>query len=437
MEQHRHCAPADGGWTMAPPPWLGRRRSVSLAVALPALLAACAAHPADAARRDTASRHNRTFAAPVPDTATFVTTLGDDTIAVERYRRAGTALVGDIVLRAPVTVLYHYAITFRPGGGMERSVVDLTEPGAPDGPRYRTTIAVDGGTARIAVDSSGVVKTYRRSVPADIMPGLMTGFGSDYGLYISLGIYQADAATVGPALGVVTDVPVLDVASGELSTKHLVRRNPTDVDVDYFRIAWTRLGMDARGRIDSANASGTTEKTLSARTGPMNVDSVVAAFARRDREGESVGQLSPPASAAGRIGAASVTIRYNSPRRRGRVILGATVPYGQVWRTGADAATELTVDRPVIIGGKRIPAGTYTLWTIPEPDRATLIINGQYGQWGTDYDSTRDVARVPMRVARGRPVREDFTISLAGGGAAQVLRMAWGGFVWTVPVSAP
>ena len=374
---------------------------------------------------------------PVPDTAAFVTTLGRDTIALERYQRTPDRLQGDIVLRAPRTFRYHYVIDFRPDGGLARCVLDRTEPGVTSAPRIRTTIVVTSDTARIEVDSSDVEFTSAHAVSPNVMPALMTGFGSDYGLYISFGMYQAIAATLGPTLNVVTDVPVIDAATGELRTKHLVRRNATDVDVDYFRIAWTHLTIDPRGRIESADASGTTEKTHAVRTAPMSIDSTVKLFEARDRAGQSVGVLSPSATATGRLGSASITILYSSPRRRGRVVLGTTVPFGQVWRTGANAATELVVDRPVNIGGKQIAPGTYTLWTIPEANSATLIINGQHGQWGTNYDSTRDVARVPIQVERGQPVQEDFTISISGSGSTGKLRMAWGDFVWTVALSEP
>ncbi len=374
---------------------------------------------------------------PVPDTATFVTTLGRDTIALEHYDIAPENLQGDIVLRAPHTVRYHYAITFRRDGRLVRSVLDFTQPGLPNAPRVRTTITVRHDSALITVDSAGGVQTLKRPVSPHVMPALMTGFGADYGLYISFGMYQAIAATLGPALHVVHDVPVIDLANGGLRTKHLIRRSPTDLDVDYFRIGWTHLSVDAAGRIEGADASGTTEKTHSVRTGPINLDSAVAVFVRRDRAGHSFGELSPQDSVTGRIGSATVTIRYSSPRKRGRQILGTVVPFGQVWRTGANAATELAVDRPLTIGGTKIPAGTYTLWTVPEPQGATLIINGQHGQWGTDYDSTRDIARVPMQVQRGQPIQQDFTITLPASDDTGQLRMAWANFVWTVGLTQP
>jgi Protein of unknown function (DUF2911) len=372
-----------------------------------------------------------------PDTATLVTTLGQDTIAIESYRTTRAGVRGDLLLRAPRTVLYHYDITLRPDGGLSRSTVDFTRPGDGQAQRIRTTITVRDDSALVDVDSAGIDHSLERPVSRNLRPGLMTGFASDYGLYISLGIYEAIVSKLGSALNVVHEVPVIDVVDGSLRTKQLVRRSTSDVDVDYFGIAWTHLTLDAGGNVERANASGTTEQTQSVRTGAVNIDSATNAFVRRDRAGQSLGQLSPPASAMATVGGATFRIRYNSPRKRGRVILGTTVPFGQVWRTGANAATELIVDRAVAIGGKKIPAGTYTLWTVPTPHGVTLIINGQHGQWGTNYDPTKDIVRVPMHVQRGEPAREDFTISLSGNGSSGELRIAWADFVWSVVLSGP
>ncbi|MGH7689335.1 MAG: hypothetical protein ACREN3_07010, partial [Gemmatimonadaceae bacterium] len=106
----------------------------------------------------------------VPDTATLLTTLGQDTIAVERYQWTPRHLQGDILLRAPRTVRYHYVITFQPDGALAHSMVDFTAPGMSHGPEIRTTITVTGDTARVEVNNSGVVKTSTHAVSPNIMP---------------------------------------------------------------------------------------------------------------------------------------------------------------------------------------------------------------------------------------------------------------------------
>src|SRR5215470_14452765 len=124
---------------------------------------------------------------------------------------------------------------------------------------------------------------------------------------------------------------------------------------------------------------------------------------------------SPPAQAAWDLGGGkSVTIDYSSPRAKGRKIYGGLVPLDQVWRTGANEATTLTTPADLNIGGATVPAGTYTLFTIPGKDKWTLIISKKTGEWGTAYPGqTDDLARVDMKVSALPSPVENFTISFA------------------------
>jgi len=369
--------------------------------------------------------------------AGFVTVLGRDTVALESFRRSASRLDGDILLRAPRTVRYHYAIEFRPDGGVSRSVVDFTLPGADMLPRNRTAITFSGDSVRVDVDTAGVQQTFRRAVPRGTAPELMSGFDSDYGLYISLGMYESILARLRSPVNDTAKIPVIGAVGGQPGTKLIVRRSDTLVDVDYFKILWTHLAVNASGQIDGADATETTEKTRSIRTAPINIDSAAREYVRRDRGGKAFGVASPPDSARAQLGSASIRISYSSPRKRGREILGTTVRYDRVWRTGANAATVLTVDRPVRIGGFSLPAGAYSLWTVPSRDGAALIINRETGQWGTNYDSAKDVAKLPMHVSRGRPVQENFRISVSASGNTGELQLEWDDFVWSIPISAP
>ena len=120
---------------------------------------------------------------------------------------------------------------------------------------------------------------------------------------------------------------------------------------------------------------------------------------------------SPPAKAEATIAGKKVTIDYSSPRMRGRKIFGDLVPYGQVWRAGANEATTLKTDGNLVIGGTRVPAGGYTVFTLPSATGWKLIINRQTGQWGTDYDKTKDFARIDMKTSPTSAPVENFTIS--------------------------
>ena len=105
---------------------------------------------------------------------------------------------------------------------------------------------------------------------------------------------------------------------------------------------------------------------------------------------------SPPATATVTLNGKDVTINYGAPSMRGRKIMGELVPFDKVWRTGANEATSFVTQGDLKIGPATVPAGSYTLYTLPNATRWLLIINKQTGQWGTVYDQSKDLVRIPM-----------------------------------------
>ena len=154
------------------------------------------------------------------------------------------------------------------------------------------------------------------------------------------------------------------------------------------------------------------------------------------QHGEAKKPLSPAAKAEATIGGKSLAISYSAPSKRDRAIMGGLVPYGKVWRTGANAATTLTTDSDLMIGKLHVPAGTYTLFTIPGEKEWTLIVNKQTGQWGTSYDESQDLGRVAMAVKSVKSPVETFTIGIKPGAAKNgTLSMAWENVEASVPVT--
>jgi hypothetical protein len=138
-----------------------------------------------------------------------------------------------------------------------------------------------------------------------------------------------------------------------------------------------------------------------------------------------LGSLSPRDTVRAAVGGARLHVDYSRPSKRGRQVFGGLVPWDEVWRTGANRATHLTTDRALRVGDVTIPAGTYTLFTIPSRAGWTLIVNRQTGQGGLDYDASQDLARVPMRVETLPEVVERFTIAIEPEGAGGVLSLVW------------
>ncbi|HEY9049779.1 MAG TPA: DUF2911 domain-containing protein [Ohtaekwangia sp.] len=122
---------------------------------------------------------------------------------------------------------------------------------------------------------------------------------------------------------------------------------------------------------------------------------------------------SPKAETAGKIGAANVKIVYCQPSARGRKIMGGLVPFGEVWRTGANEATTIEVDKPVKIEGKDLAAGKYSLFTIPGENEWTIIVNKEAKQWGAyNYKSADDVFRVAVKPGKTPAFVETFVIAV-------------------------
>lgn len=135
-----------------------------------------------------------------------------------------------------------------------------------------------------------------------------------------------------------------------------------------------------------------------------------------------------------------VKVTYHSPRIQDpktgqkRVIFGKLVPYGEVWRLGANAATELTATSDIELAGKKLPAGTYSLFTIPQADKWTLIVNKDVGQWGAyKYNKDNDVLRVDVPVTKSADTYEALTIAFDEKGSA--LNISWENTQVSVPVS--
>jgi hypothetical protein len=136
-----------------------------------------------------------------------------------------------------------------------------------------------------------------------------------------------------------------------------------------------------------------------------------------------------------KIGNVTFTVDYGRPLMRGRKLLGDVLPYDRVWRTGANAATQFTTSAPIKIAGMQVPAGTYTLWTIPHTNGVDLIVNKQYGQWGTEYNGSRNLGIIKMTAETASTPVEEFTISIIPADAQHgMLTMQWGSFKWAAPI---
>ena len=143
--------------------------------------------------------------------------------------------------------------------------------------------------------------------------------------------------------------------------------------------------------------------------------------------GDKSKRPSPPAKAECQLAAGkSIVVEYSSPRAKGRKIFGGLVPFGEVWRTGANEATSLVTPVSLKIGGKDVPAGSYTLFTIPQADKWTFIVSKKTGEWGVPYPGEKeDLLRADMKVSKLPAAVENVTIALEKSGAGCTLNLDW------------
>jgi hypothetical protein len=356
------------------------------------------------------------------ETAGFVVTIGTDTLAVERYTRTADSIVGEVVSRSPRTATRSYRAWLNPDGTVRRVELTSRAPGATQPPTVSTAdFTADSVLTRVQRGDS-VVNLRVAARGAFPLVNFSHAFYEQAMMHVRAG--RADST-------------VLQLAPLGASQTYAMVVRPVGADsMRLSNIAGVqRVATDARGRLLGLNGTESTQKFVVTRVRDVDVDAFAAEFARRDAASQGLGALSPRDSTVADIGGAHLAVDYGRPFKRGRTVFGGIVPWGEVWRTGANAATVFTTSRALEIGGAPVPAGKYTLWTLPTERGWKLIVNRQTGQWGTEYHPDQDLVRVDMQTRRLSAPVEKFTIRLDPAGAGGVLRLQWDDTEAFVPVT--
>jgi hypothetical protein len=370
--------------------------------------------------------------AQAPTSGMFVTMLGSDTLQIERYTRVGDKLEGDVLRRSPRVTVMHFVADMSKGGFKGISVSSRRYGADPTTPAALSLVSIFGDTtARLDVMRNGrpdtVVsgtrpyKDHRRPVPT--LPGGPPSVGLYEQILTLVPPARRDSATF--ALAIAADPTTITVAR---------RGRDSASFTSSFFPGWTEVAVvDANGRIQTLDAGLTTVRTFARRATDIDFDAAAQAWSAYEMAHGPMGQMSAPDTVRSTIGTANIEIAYSRPFKRNRAIFGNLVPWNKVWRTGANAATQLSTSSDLVIGGTIVPAGKYTLWSLPTPTGAKLIINSQTGQWGTDYDASKDFARVDLaQTILARPV-EQFTFAVVPQGTGGVIKFAWDDREYSVP----
>ena len=365
--------------------------------------------------------------APAPvATTTLLSRLGVDTVAVEQFTRTATHMEGTLVTRFPVTRVTRYAVDLGPNGVPTRANLTLRDgAGAPiPGGLQSLSVRYGRDSAVFVGHRSASDTTQSFAVRGPVQPSIPSAYGLwelELARMSLLGRDSVEFALVPLDLDVQGVTPQAVRVIGRDSVRIFANGGPF-----YVR-------HDGRGGIVAADGMRTGTKVLVSRVDSLDLAALARAWAEREKAGAFAGPASTRDTVEATVGPARVWIDYGRPALRGRDVWVNGVLGDTLWRTGANAATQLRTNVDLVIGGATVPAGTYTLWTAARPGAYRLVINRQLGN---DYDPSRDLVRVPLQESSVQTPAERFTIGVdpqSAGGA--LLTLTWGTKRLSVPVA--
>jgi hypothetical protein len=359
------------------------------------------------------------------DSGAFVVRIGNDTLSLEQYTRTPTQLRGEYVIRSPRSVHRIYTADLNPDGTVRKLEVITHNIGGGPGPaETKLRIEFVGDTSVWTVPRGDSSVTQKIAAPRGTWPYQI----HVYGLIEQYGRWARASGK--------DSVSFSALGSANQSSGGYVKK----LGGDTLRLMFDEgqlagLGpftfvLDRQGRLQSLTGKGSTVQVEVQRVPSVPMAQAGPMFANRP-----LGQLSPRDTVRGTIGGAELWVDYSRPMKRGRVIFGDVVPWNTPWRTGANAATQFNTPVDLVIAGTTVPAGKYTLWTIPTPAGWKLIINKQTGQWGTEYHAEQDLVRVDAKVETLAAPVEQLVIAFEPAGAPATLTVTWDRTKVSVPVA--
>lgn len=340
------------------------------------------------------------------DSAAFIIRLGNDTTAVERYIRTADQLVAEALQRSPSTMVHRLVFDIDRKGTVSRAAYEIRPP---DGNAVlQRTITFGGDSAGITTVQRGATREQRVSARSAIP--IAGPFYTPYELAIMRAVTKPRGDSVPLLAG--TNVVRIPVARAGRDSVTLTNQFGEPM----------RAHVDAQGKLLHLH---TPAFTTVERLRWVDFDGLVREFAARDASGKGLGPLSPRHAYRVRVGEANIWVDYSRPAMRGRPVWGGLVPYGAVWRTGANDASHFATDRAIQLGSLTLEPGTYTLFLQPTAQDWMLIVNRGTGMSGLERDSALDVGQVKLeKKTLDQPV-EWFTIDVQPSDAGGVLSFAW------------
>jgi hypothetical protein len=343
----------------------------------------------------------------VPYTASFVASLGTDTVIVETYNMVNNHLYGKAFIRYPEDYIGVFDVHFYPDGSIRTFNIEAMNPDNSSVPfntkgrfSYRQNMLCENDTCTWFASSKNGNGEYMNKHAAhkmDFVGGwtpILSLIEWNCTRLIKSGNQNLPLTMINDYIGVRN----IGISKGGKDT--IIFGGPF--------LEYTRIHVTPGGRIISYDGTGTPWNYLVTKLPPVNIDEI----ARRMSKKPEIGIPSPEEVVQFKIAGSNIEISYGRPSKRGRKIFGGVVPYDSIWRTGASHPTKINFEDDVMFGETLIPKGRYSLYTIPRKDSWSLIFNTDLDTWPTDPNRSKDFKTVPLKLRKPPQQTEKFTIDI-------------------------
>ena len=360
----------------------------------------------------------------------FIARLGNDTVHIERFERTGNVISGTVLQRTPAFRTIHWTMTLDASGNPTRYEAKATDANGAALLNGVTGVLEFGRDTIVRTAyRNGQMETHRLAAPNGAMPAPGLPYVGVTYLTYEWGFNALRRRVAAGGDTSLYQLSLVAAQSAPSKTRAWVV-GPDSAELSYFGVAKSGYTFDRAGRLVSSDWTGTTYRYRVERLADADVEPMARAWRTAEQAKRGFGALSPRDSARATLGSARLTFDYSRPAVRGRDIWGGVVPWDAVWRLGADMATHFTTDADLTIGDTPIPAGRYTLWMLPSRTAPMLIVNRAVNVFGTNYDPSKDLARIPLTRSSVSERAERLTLGVENG----ALAIRWADVVWTTPV---
>jgi hypothetical protein len=316
-------------------------------------------------------------------------TLGPDTTATGNFELNGSEFALTIVSMSPGVNVSKLKGTFFPDGQLMHLEGLNYEPAkGKDSLIYTYTLNYVRDTTFI--ETKNATRNGVRKYPVKIMEA--NAFGGDVLVFMPALLAHFAPKRVGDS--VLSSHIVFNSAR-----KFMIKKTGSQkLQLGSAVMGMFTIFLDKNGSLQAVDGIGTSFNIKGKAGAYLNIDSVIAANVNHQRLHPRLAIINKPDSVKATINEASIKIEYSRPSVRGRLIFGEVVPWNRIWRTGADAATKIYLSKPLYFNGKELPAGAYSIFTMPTPTGFTLIFNKQANIWGTEHNAEYDFLKIPMQM---------------------------------------